>query len=63
MQKMINVIFLIATVLIILGSAIFAFLSLDSDSDYGIGWFWGVVSGLCLWAVYHGFSSGIFTAS
>jgi hypothetical protein len=51
MQSIINFIFVFAAVCIIVGSLWFAGKSGEDGSDYGVGWLWGLISGLCIWAL------------
>jgi len=60
MQTMINFIFVFAAVCIIVGSLWFAGKSGEDGSDYGVGWLWGLISGLCICALWHGFATGVF---
>ena len=61
MQKLINWIFIIGAFCVIVGTIVWAVASSDNgDSDYAVGWFWGIVTVFCVWALWHGFSTGVF---
>lgn len=60
MQRLINVIFFVAAVCVVIGSAMYAIKSLDEGGDYGTGWLWGVISAFCVWAVIEGIARGLF---
>jgi len=61
MQKLINWIFVIGAVCVIIGTIVWASESAkNGNSDYGFGWFWGIVTAFCIWALWHGFATGVF---
>ena len=60
MQTMVNFIFVFAALFIIAGSFGLAGESSKKGGDYCVGWIWGLLSGLCIWALWHGFSTGLF---
>ncbi len=61
MQGLINGIFIIGAACVILGTIVWASASVENgDSDYAVGWLWGLVTAFCVWALWHGFSTGLF---
>lgn len=60
MKTMINFIFVFAALCIIVVSFSFAGKSAKEGGDYCTGWIWGVISGLCVWALWNGFATGVF---
>lgn len=60
MQKLINGIFIVAAVCIIFGTIAYAEKSSKEGDNYITGWLWGIITAFCVWALWHGFSTGLF---
>lgn len=62
LQKIINLVFVISATGIIVVSMLLAVGNTmpGGDISYSIGWIWGFISGLCLWATSQGFSTKLF---
>ena len=60
LQKIINLVFVISAMSIIIVSMLFAIGNIQGDVSYSIGWIWGFISGLCLWATSQGFATRLF---